>query len=62
VYEQSREIEMSEARSKLSVQNTGFTNLIDIAKIEAQKKAQMREAELQKDVELRRAAVLRILV
>lgn len=50
---------MSEARSKLSVQKTGFDNLIDIAKIEADKRAQLREAELQKDVELRRAAVLR---
>lgn len=58
VYEQAREVEMSDARAKLTVQRTGFNNLIEIANIEAQKKAQMRDAELQKEVELRRAMVL----
>ncbi|KAI8911574.1 hypothetical protein EDD86DRAFT_264072 [Gorgonomyces haynaldii] len=58
VFEQSCEIEIANAKSKLAVERTAYDNTVDLAKIEADKKAQMRDAELQRELEVKRAMVL----
>jgi flotillin len=58
VFEKLKEGEIADAKSKLNVKITGFDNIVQIAKIEADKRAEMRDSELQKEVEIRRAAVL----
>ncbi|KAJ3068303.1 hypothetical protein HK102_007205, partial [Quaeritorhiza haematococci] len=57
IYENTKKIEISQAETTLKTKQTEYDQQVQIAKIEAQKAAAMREAELQRDVESRRALV-----
>lgn len=57
VYENERAQTVAHSKADLDVKTASFDAQVNIAKIEAQKAAQMRDAELQKEVEKKRAAV-----
>ncbi|KAJ3271172.1 hypothetical protein HDV01_007030 [Terramyces sp. JEL0728] len=57
VYEQNRQVEIARAQTQLQTEKTIFNNNVRIAEIEAEKRAAVRDAELQRDVEIKRALV-----
>nr|BAK01301.1 predicted protein [Hordeum vulgare subsp. vulgare] len=57
VYEQNRQVEIVKAQTQLETEKTIFNNNVRIAEIEAEKRAAVRDAELQRDVEIKRAMV-----
>ncbi|KAL5034481.1 hypothetical protein, variant 2 [Batrachochytrium dendrobatidis JEL423] len=58
VYENTRKIEIAKAEASLKTEQTRFENEVSIAKIEAVKHQAMRNAELEREVESRRALVM----
>ncbi|KAJ3256499.1 hypothetical protein HK103_005497 [Boothiomyces macroporosus] len=57
VYEQNRQVEIVKAQTQLETEKTVFQNNVRLAEIEAEKRAAVRDAELQRDVEIKRALV-----
>jgi flotillin len=57
-FEQVSQGEMQSARTQLAVEKVAFDNKMVIADIEAKMNSQMREAELQRELEIRRGALL----
>ncbi|KAJ3305574.1 hypothetical protein HDV03_001440 [Kappamyces sp. JEL0829] len=57
VYEQNRKIDIAKATTELDTEKTNFQNNVLIAQIEAEKKAAMRNAELQREVEVKNVLV-----
>jgi flotillin len=57
IYEQNRQVDIAKAASTLETEKTRFSNNVAIAKIEANKKALIVEAELQAQVEVKNALV-----
>ncbi|RKP09470.1 hypothetical protein THASP1DRAFT_14201 [Thamnocephalis sphaerospora] len=55
IYENERKAEMANAASQLQVREAEYNQNAKIAKIEAMRKAEMRDAELSREVEERRA-------
>ncbi|KAJ1330610.1 hypothetical protein BSLG_009062 [Batrachochytrium salamandrivorans] len=58
IYENTRKIEIAKAESALETEQTRYANDVSIAKIEAEKHQAMRNAELEREVESRRALVM----
>lgn len=57
VYENERTQTMAQSSTELKVKMTNCQVKVNISKVEADKSAEVREAELQKELEKRRAAV-----
>jgi flotillin len=57
IYEQDRQIGIAKAKTELDTERTKLENNVRIAQIEAMNEAAIREAELQKDLEVKRAMV-----
>ncbi|KAJ3325759.1 hypothetical protein HDV06_003529 [Boothiomyces sp. JEL0866] len=57
VYEQNRKVEIVKAQTELETERTIFNNNVRIAEIEAEKRAAVRDAELQREVEIKKALV-----
>ncbi|KAJ3310786.1 hypothetical protein HDV04_004651 [Boothiomyces sp. JEL0838] len=57
VYEQNRQVEIVKAQTQLETEKTVFQNNVRLAEIEAEKRAAVRDAELQREVEIKRALV-----
>jgi flotillin len=56
-YEQERQIGIAKARTELETERTKLENNVKIAQIEAMNQAAIREAEMQKELEVKRALV-----
>jgi flotillin len=57
IYEQNRLIDIAKAKATLQQERTVFDNNVRITEIETQKKAAMRDAELQREIEVKNALV-----
>ncbi|GMI65240.1 Flotilin2 [Hibiscus trionum] len=58
VYENQREAEVAEANADLAKKKAGWTREAQVAQVEASKAVALREAELQKEVEMMNAATM----
>ncbi|KAI8900297.1 hypothetical protein BC833DRAFT_618685 [Globomyces pollinis-pini] len=57
IYEQNRKVDIAKAQSQLETEQTILNNNVKIAEIESEKKAALREAELQRNIEIQNALV-----